>query len=600
MPLKFDRLQRPSHRCHRAQPLRTAPRRRSLPPRGSAAGIGVTLAIALAVGTPGCKPARYRASADKEVYGILQAKQQQTFGKTNGFTIDTPYSAREPNTVPPTEILQDRAQGSTLRPAVAEVLQLALKQSRDYQFRKEALYLSALTLTRERHEFRPNPFARGAAYLTRQADGERTARATTDLGFDQLLKNGASLGVTLANDFLRYYTGDGRRSASTLLSLNFIQPLLRGAGRSIAAENLTQAERNVIYELREFGRFENTFAVDIVSSYYRLLQQKDTVRNEYNNFRSLTLARERAEALARDRFSGLQVDQAKQDELSARNRYLVATRNYQALLDEFKIRLGLPLGTTVSLTDAALGELKDLGPVPVLVTEHDAYASAIQHRLDLRNHIDRFEDSQRKVKVAANRLKADLRFVADAAIASDPPDDYANFDFDHYRASAGIELDLPVDRLRERNEYRASLIAFERQIRALALALDDVRDNVREGLRNLQQIRQSYVIQTSAADVAQRRVEAATLSLQAGRAQIRDLLEAQNALVDAQNAVTRTLVDYHVARWRFLIDIGVLDTGADRFWLLQPEVGPAPEAAHPDRTTPPSDEVIPPDQLFEQ
>ena len=57
--------------------------------------------------------------------------------------------------------------------------------------------------------------------------------------------------------------------------------------------------------------------------------------------------------------------------------------------------------------------------------------------------------------------------------------------------------------------------------------------------------------------------------LQAGRAQIRDLLEAQNALLSAQNAVTGSLVDYHVSRLRFLVDVGSLDTGEDRFWVSQ-------------------------------
>ena len=157
---------------------------------------------------------------------------------------------------------------------------------------------------------------------------------------------------------------------------------------------------------------------------------------------------------------------------------------------------------------------------------------------------------------------------------------------------------MPIDRLKERNSYRAALISFERQIRTLAQTLDDVREDVRRGMRNVKQARQSYQIQKNAVELANRRVESATLSLQAGRVQIRDLLEAQNAQVQARNALTQTLVDYHLARLRLLIDIGVVDTGEDQFWLSAHTVGKTLAAPGPE--PPASEEVIPPDQLFQK
>ncbi len=375
------------------------------------------------------------------------------------------------------------------------------------------------------------------------------------------------------------------------------QPLLRGAGARIAAENLTQSERDVIYEIRGFSRFQNTFALEIISTYYRILQQRDVVRNEYNNYQSLILVRNRVEALVgRGDFSQIQVDQARQDELSAKNRYIFAVQNYQAQLDQFKNVLALPLGTELGLDDAELEQLNKVGLLPVIANETESYEVAVQRRLDLLNEIDRFEDSQRKIRVAANQLRADLNVVGDASLQSKGPTDYAHFNFNDVQASAGLELNLPIDRLKERNNYRAALISFERQIRVLAQTLDDVREDVRRGMRNVKQARQSYQIQKSAVELANRRVESATLSLQAGRVQIRDLLEAQNAQVQARNALTQTLVDYHLARLRLFIDIGVVDTGEDRFWLIAHTVGKAPATPGPEPAA--SEGVIPPDELF--
>ena len=542
-----------------------------------------------------CTTAHYRKSADQEVQRIITQKEARVLGRTNQFSVESRYSVRNPNAIKKEEILQDRLKIEKLKPDLSEALKLAIQNSRAYQFRKESLYLSALTLTRDRYDFRPHFFANLMAARSRTAEGEQTGEAHADVGVAQTLKSGAGLGLNIANDLFRYFTGDPRRTAITTLSANLVQPLLRGAGSKIAAENLTQSERNVIYEIRSFSRYQNTFALDIISNYYRILQQRDVVRNEYNNYQSLILLRNRVEALVgRGDFSQIQVDQARQDELSAKNRYIFAVEDYESQLDQFKNVLGLPLGTEIGLDDSALEQLNEAGLLPVTANEDVSYEVAVQRRLDLLNEIDRFEDSQRKILVAANLLKADLNLVADASLQSRAPTDYAHFSFEGVQASVGLELNLPIDRLKERNSYRAALISFERQIRTLAQTLDDVREDVRRGMRNVKQARQSYQIQKNAVELANRRVESATLSLKAGRVQIRDLLEAQNAKVQARNALTQTLVDYHLARLRLLIDIGVVDTGEDRFWLVAHAVGNAPATPAPSA----SEEVIPPDELF--
>jgi len=73
-------------------------------------------------------------------------------------------------------------------------------------------------------------------------------------GVNQLMKSGGQLSASLANDILRYYTGDPRRSLVSILSVNLTQPLLRGFGRNNpAVENLTQAQRNVVYAVRNYS-----------------------------------------------------------------------------------------------------------------------------------------------------------------------------------------------------------------------------------------------------------------------------------------------------------------------------------------------------------
>lgn len=540
----------------------------------------------------------YHRSADKEVYNIIQRKEKVALGHTNAFTIDTRYSARKPDEIKAQEIIDDRTREAKQTLTLPDALRIALENSREFQLRKEQLYLSALTLTRERFEFVPQFFAGTSVEAQRSPNGDRSVGVGSRAGFDQLLKTGGRVSLDLANDLLRFYTGGSRESAVSTIGLSLAQPLLRGAGAKIAAENLTQAERDVIYEIRDFSYFQDTFAFDIVETYLRLVQQQDTVINQYSNYLSRVSLRERAQALAVDRLAPFQADMASQEELTARNSYILAVERYRTSLDQFKITLGLPVGYEIQLDEMALTELEAVGLLPVPLTDDQTFRLALERRPDLLNEIDIFEDSKRRIVVAADRLKPDLLLFADASLQSQGETDYARFDLNDYRLNGGVQLDLPLNRKLERNNYRSSLITFERQLRSLSLFLDQLKNNLRDDLRTLDQSRQSYDIQVRAKALADRRVESSELQLQAGRIQVRDVVDAQTARVQAYNAATAALVDYHLARMRLLLDLGVLKTQKERFWL---DAGELPNTGQAVTPAPPaeSNQLITPEELFQ-
>jgi outer membrane protein TolC len=552
----------------------------------------------------GCTAGHYRRSADKEVYKIIQQKEKSALGHTNAFSIDTRYSQRKPRDIKAREIIEDRMREAKQLVTLRDALRIALENNRQYQLRKEQLYLSALTLTRERFEFVPQFFAWTTVTGERQPSSEpgesseKSIGIGSRVGFDQVLKTGGRVSLDLANDLLRFYTGGRRDSAASTIGLSLAQPLLRGAGAKIAAENLTQAERDVIYEIRGFSYFQDTFAFDIVTTYLRLVQQQDTVINQHSNFLSRVALRERSVALAVDRLAPFQADLAAQEELTARNSYILAVERYRNTLDQFKITLGLPVGYDMRLDETVLSELETVGLLPVPLTDEQSFRLALERRPDLLNEIDMFEDSKRKIIVAKDRLKPDLLLFGDASLVSQGQTDYAKFDLNDYRLNGGVQLDLPLNRKFERNSYRSSIISFERQLRTLSLFLDDLKNDVRADLRTLDQSRQSYDIQVRAKALADRRVESSELSLQAGLLQVRDVVDAQTARVQAYNAATAALVDYHLTRMRLLLDLGLLKTQKEKFWLHAGELPKTTEAVTP---APPavSNQLITPEELFQ-
>ena len=81
-----------------------------------------------------------------------------------------------------------------------------------------------------------------------------------------------------------------------------------------------------------------------------------------------------------------------------------------------------------------------------------------------------------------------------------------------------------MDRLRERNNYRSTIVSFEAAIRTLELQLDSLKDSINRGIRTLEQRRQNFIIQTRAYEIARQRV-------------ISTDLEADNGIVHLINGV---------------------------------------------------------------
>ena len=544
----------------------------------------------------GCAAEKYSAAADKEVYGILNDRRASILGATNQFNIETHFSKRDPQDVNGSEIVLDRYRGGKRVLTLNEALELAVKANRTYQNNREKLYLQALSLTGTRHQFALK-FTKASADLglERGTDGGIKGDSDVDITLQKMFRTGGVITATLANDLVLYF--DGKKPKVPALTLSLTQPLLRGAGAEIAAEILTQAERDVIYEVRTFSHYQKEFAVEVVNSYVDLLQQGESMRLSYINYTNKIYFSKEVDARVN---AGLQSEfeakQAKQSEFSAKLSYIGSTNTYQNSLDDFKQKLSLPLGTGIKLDFKALDDLNAMGLPEVQVSDRVGYRLAITNRLDLLNVIDQFEDSKRKVRVAKKDLLPSLSIVADAELRDQY---YSSFQPEEFKSSAGLKLDLPLDQLSERNAYRTSIITFERQLRTLATELDKLRDGVRTDVRNLSRLRQNYFTQLDAMKNAEENLIATRQRLRLGfpGVRTRDILTAQDQLLQAQLAVSRAMVDYHKTRLKLLKDVGILDITQDDFWLKATSV---PGAAGPGPPAGGLQDVIPPEQILGQ
>jgi outer membrane protein TolC len=526
------------------------------------------LCAAVLLGMAGaCSKEYYKAEADEEVYRIIDGKWQDSFGQKANYTIsDVPPS--------PNDIQIEKAIPQSGPISLAQAAAIATAHNRDYQSQKESLYKKALTLTGERYKYELQWFATiDGTYIddkskTSQGDyDDLSIQASGGISRTELLLDGAIVNAGIAIDWMRFLTGDPRTTLASVLSADFTIPLLgAGAGR-VALENLTQAERSVLYQIRTFNRYRQTFVVSIVNDYYRVLQQRDAVTNAENDYKRRVESKERlemeAQAGRRNRF---EVDQAEQDVLRARDQYVQAQQRYKQQLDEFKIRLSLPTDADVELDQNELKALEEIGISEPNYAPEEAVEAALVRRLDLANSRDAVDDAARKVELAADGLGVQLNLVGSAGVESNPKTDFSRLQFHEGIYTLGGEADLPLSRKTQRNAYREALITLTQQQRTFENDVDEVKLDVRQAYRQLQEAAERYRIQKNSLDLAEKRVESTALLLEAGRSTTRDLLDAQDALLEAQNAVTAALVGHAVAKLSFFRDIGVLQVKPDGMW----------------------------------
>jgi outer membrane protein TolC len=556
----------------------------------------------------GCTPSDYKAQADETVYQIIDEKWQADYGSKANFKIsDVAPDAEDlqvEKVIPESGIL-------SLRQAV----EIATVYNRQYQLEKELLYISALDLRLARHAFEPFLFGGYGAEYVKDGANESVSHGPF-IGFNQLLAGGTLITTTVTSAWQKILLGDASGGYVTFLDAAITQPLLRGSGSRIVLETLTQAERDTIYQIRSFNRFRQSLAVDVMSRYYFLLLDLERFRNAEHNVDVLVILNDQTEKLtAAGRLPRYELDRVRQDLLEAENIRIQAREDYHQRLDEFKLFLSLPITAEFTVDLSELADLEIINPealnfphfskvprdqelteVPLSTvegqveqvdcsgsstiqnaqvhasadtpaeaagedieySEAEAIETALALRLDLANMDDAILDATRKIVVAEDRLRAEMNLTGAVSTSTRGSDDTA--------ALVGLELDLPLDRMAEANDYRKALITLTQTQRDYEQAMDTVALEVRSAYRRLVESAKRRRVQVESYELAQKRYENTLHLMQYGRVSSRRVLDAQEALFDAQNAAAEALVVHTIAMLEFYRDTGVLQVRPDGMW----------------------------------
>lgn len=279
-------------------------------------------------------------------------------------------------------------------------LELAIINSREFQSRREDLYLAALPVTLQRFNFYPQFLAtqnaiRSWATSAHPNGPQDAGLVNSNVGVSQAFATGALLLLRTANQtVIDFSDRNGPTLSQTAFLLDLTQPLLQGAGKAVALENLTQAERNLLYAVREYARFGKEFFAAIavggrivtgsgigafgganlnirgqaaIVGYYPTLEIQARLENQRANVAALEGYFNLIKGLAEGGgYSKLQVDQVELDLLQARSQVLALEVSLADSLDQFKIQLGIPTDVPLEL------EPEPLQPIRAQIDRFDA------------------------------------------------------------------------------------------------------------------------------------------------------------------------------------------------------------------------------------
>jgi hypothetical protein len=284
-----------------------------------------------------------------------------------------------------------------------QALLLALMNARFYQYNLEQVYLAAIPVTLQRFSFEPQFYAglspltgvpqnNGAGgqlpsvpgvitsntftYATRYAPTGQvsTLNIGTVAGFGKLFSTGGQLLMGFANEVAFNFLSKNPQQPTVIsaLPISFMQPLLRGGGRAVVLEPLTQAERNLLYAVRAFALFRQQFFVvtltggsvqnfgnnftlagfsspggltDPVIGFLPVVFNLVEIEVDRRNLIFLESIARLYEELIQGEASGLsrlQLDQVMQRVIAGRAALFNDQITYRVQLDEFKMQMSLP------------------------------------------------------------------------------------------------------------------------------------------------------------------------------------------------------------------------------------------------------------------
>ncbi len=254
------------------------------------------------------------------------------------------------------------------RLTLANLMELANINSREYQVAKESLFRASLALTAERYQYDLNPLQFGNGTATNYRHTRNNGATVNSLaipsgvGVQKQLASAGQFLATFANSVVLTFNGPSgfATDVSSNLVFDFQQTVFQ---RDVQFEQLTRNEREVVYAMRDYLRFRKQLFRDVSGLYYNLLLNYRSIEISTSDYFTTLrgFLQSQSEYRTAEKIPRVQVDQFEQNVLRTRGTLVGNCYALETAMDQFKFRLGLPteMPILLDLTELESISLRD-------------------------------------------------------------------------------------------------------------------------------------------------------------------------------------------------------------------------------------------------
>jgi outer membrane protein TolC len=365
--------------------------------------------------------------------------------------------------------------------------------------------------------------------------------------------------VSASGRYLSEPTADAPFPRTSDLRLVLTQPLLRGVGPNATFFELTNARRGVQGQQRALVLARQRAAVEVAAAFYGVIAQRQLLEVARQSLERSEGLRKSSEArLEVGLASKLDVFRAELQSAQAKDAMLRSESALATALERFRGLLALPPHDPVEPEAAALPAADDaFEPAEALVRR------ALEARLELLEARDLVGDARRSASLAKQNLLPQLDLsigVTHLGLGTSFGNAWRSGDT---QVNVFLSASYPMPQANARATSAVAQIELDQRQRGVRQREIEVEQEVRQALRELEQIQASVALQRRAVEVADQQRRLAVLRYQRGLGSNFDVTDAESNLVTARSALVQLLASYAVARLDLKRATGTLDVDSE-------------------------------------
>ncbi len=344
------------------------------------------------------------------------------------------------------------------------------------------------------------------------------------------------------------------------LSLSF-DILLRPGGFAEWREKMIAAERSWVYSQRSFRKQREDYCIARVGEFFNIINAGKALTND---MKRLQEARNKLDVARfeynRGRRSIFDVYTAEENLISTEQSINEKQENYEQLIDDLKLKLGIPQDYDIELVEEA---------IPVTAVEVDideTIKKALSNNPTYQTERDRFEDRRRSFMLSLYNLRIAPRL----SVSYNQPlvDEHSEGAEEHNPSwDAMISWSYNLDQESRKNSYRQLLQSWTITERDFKRKQDENVKEIRRLVRRLQTQKRALINAERQLDTAQRRKEGADLEYENNTISATDYNNALNAVTTAEDSLNAARLNFKMEYLRYLSLTGELQIDEEGEWL---------------------------------